>query len=73
VESPTDSRAIILGIWTGIAIAIVRSALALIHNLAKLPPQLREWENQVVCHRCSHRFPLIHRRPSQEEADDQKQ
>ena len=57
-DSPTTRKAANWGLGAAIVMFLVRSATAKFHNLARYPDLLRQWENQVVCHRCSHVFDL---------------
>lgn len=57
-DSPTTRKAANWGLGAAIVMFLVRSAIARFHNLVRYPDLISQWENQIVCHRCSHVFVL---------------
>ena len=56
--SPTTRKAANWGLGAAIVMFLLRSATAQFHNLVRHPDLISQWENQIVCHRCSHVFAL---------------
>ena len=57
-DSPTTPEAAYWGLGAATVMFLVRSAMARFHNLVRYPDLISQWENQIVCHRCSHVFTL---------------
>lgn len=57
LDEQTRSTALRLGGWAFCITAAIRCLLAIQFNLYRFPSLFEFWKNQLVCHRCAHRFP----------------